>query len=41
MSIDWKTIINVVVAMILFKILDGLFLGAMLGKVTGAFEQLT
>lgn len=41
MSIDWKTLLTVVVAMIVYKILDGLFLGAMLGKITGSFEQLT
>ena len=41
MKLDFHTILNVVVAMILYKILDALFLGSIVGKLTGAFEAMT
>lgn len=40
MKIEYSTILNVIVAMIVFKILDTLFLGDLLGKITGNFEAL-
>jgi hypothetical protein len=40
MSIDWKTVTAVVIGMIVYRILDSLFLGSLLGGLAKGFEQI-
>ena len=40
MKLEPSTILNVIVGMIVWTILNALFLGDIIGKVTGSFEQL-